>query len=247
MRKLLNADLNRLWRNKTFWLTVILMACSEGVLCLLLLMQNPIPMDLLPFLSLQGIGILASVFFSPFAGTEYSDGTIRNKIIVGHKRSNIYLASLLTGILAVTIIYLAGILTGGILGILAFAAPVHRIGQIAVAGVIGWLACVSYISIYNLVGMLSSSKTRTSILCILIAFFLMFAGLTFYSLASQSILSGSGNAILQFLFEFNPFGQTIQAMSVDIPSPWRPAAYSLLLSFSLLGLGLSVFRKKDLK
>ena len=35
-------------------------------------------------------------FCQPFIGTEYSDGTIRNKIVVGHSRSTIYLANLLT-------------------------------------------------------------------------------------------------------------------------------------------------------
>ena len=30
--------------------------------------------------------VLAAVFSSVFIGTEYSGGTIRNKIIVGHKR-----------------------------------------------------------------------------------------------------------------------------------------------------------------
>lgn len=38
------------------------------------------------------IGILSAIFCSLFTGTEYSDGTIRNKIVVGHSRISIYLS-----------------------------------------------------------------------------------------------------------------------------------------------------------
>lgn len=247
MHKLLSADLRRLWINRAFWLTVLLVACAEGAFSLLLSGQGPMPMDIILFIPLLSIGVLTSVFFSLFLGTEYSDGTIRNKLIVGHKRNRIYLASLITGIIAITIIYLTGVLTGGIIGLLLYAPSNHSIGQITLAGVIGWLACVSYISIFNLVGMLSSSKAKTSIICILTAFILIFAGLICYQLAGQNGLTGSALVICQFLYEFNPFGQTVQALPIDIASPWKLAAYALFLSSVLTGLGVVVFHKKDLK
>lgn len=247
MHKLLSANLRRLWSNKAFWLTVILMACIEAAFCLLLSRQGPLPMGPILFISLQGIGILTSVFFSLFLGTEYSDGTIRNKLIVGHKRNNIYLASLITGIIAITIIYLAGILTGGVLGTICHDPLKYSIGQIILAGIIGWLACVSYISIFNLVGMLSSSKAVTSIICILTAFMLVFAGLICFKLVGQGIPTGSGEVICQFLYEFNPFGQTAQTMTMSMDSPWKLVVYALLLTFALTGLGVYAFHKKDLK
>lgn len=250
MRRLLSANLRRLWINKAFWVTAIFMSCVEVFLCSLLLkqghkpmeLQGPIAMDIILFLSFQGIGILTSVFFSLFLGTEYSDGTIRNKLIVGHKRSSIYFASFITGIIAVTIIYLAGVLTGSVIGILSFAPPTHSIGQIALAGLIGWLACVSYIAIFNLIGMLSSSKARTSILCIMTAFTLAFAGMILFAL-----LQGTPSATLLFLYEFSPVGQAAQTMPIDIDAPWRLATYALILSTILTAMGLYIFSKKDLK
>ena len=46
------------------------------------------------------IGIVLSTFCGLFLGIEYGDGTIRNKVVVGHKRSSIYLANLITCIAA---------------------------------------------------------------------------------------------------------------------------------------------------
>lgn len=247
MHKLLSADLRRLFLNRAFFITVIIMAFAEGSFYLLLSGQGPIHMDLILFFSLQGIGILTSVFFSLYLGTEYSDGTIRNKLIVGHKRSHIYLASLITGIIAVTIIYLAGIFTGCLIGSFLYAPSVHSIGEIMVAGAIGWLASVSYISIFNLIGMLSQSQAKTSIKCIMTAFLLMFIGIIFYSIAGQGILTGTAKVICQFLYEINPLGQTIETMTIDIACPWRLMAYSVILSSVLTGLGIYVFNKKDLK
>ena len=39
------------------------------------------------------IGIVMAVFCSLFIGTEYSEGTIRNKIIIGQKRGTVYLSN----------------------------------------------------------------------------------------------------------------------------------------------------------
>ena len=245
MRKLLFANISRLLLNKAFWLTIIIMICAESFFCWILLGQDT-PMDYTLFVPLQGIGLLTSVFLSLFLGTEYSDGTIRNKVIVGHKRGNIYLASLFTGIVAITIIYFAEVLTGSVFGIILNASLYNGINKIALAGIVGWLACVSYISIFNLAGMLSSSKARTSIICLLTAFILMLAGLTCALLAGQGFLPTSSIVYL-LLFEVNPFGQTFQTVSIDIAAPWNLAAYALILSFILTGFGMYVFHKKDLK
>lgn len=242
MHKLLSANLRRLCLNKAFWITTILLICVEVIYCLLLSRQNTMPMDFILFISIPYIGIFISAFFSLFLGTEYNDGTIRNKIIVGHKRSSIYLASLITGIIAVTIIYLLMILTGVIIGVSLFATPNFSMGQIMFAGLVGLLACISYIAIFNLIGMLSSSKAKTSITCILTSFILMFVGLMFFSLVSEY-----QNAVYQFLFEINPFGQTFLVMSVAIDSPLMLVAYSLLLTTALTGCGMYCFCRKNLK
>lgn len=41
-------------------------------------------------------GILLSAFISLFIGTDYSDGTMRSKLVIGHTRYGIYLSGLIT-------------------------------------------------------------------------------------------------------------------------------------------------------
>ena len=133
MTKLLSANLLRLWKNNTFW-------CSLGV-CVGLgalaalgefRFQVGMGADLsLPEVAqakalLEGqffeyaafIGILAAEFISLFIGTEYSDGAIRNKIVVGRSRLSIYFANLITGF-AASLLCMAGYM----LSCLAVGAP----------------------------------------------------------------------------------------------------------------------------
>lgn len=247
MRRLLSANLMRLWINKAFWFTVLFMIGLESAFCFMLLKQNSLRLDIVMYATVQIIGILVSVFFSLFMGTEYSDGTLRNKLIVGHKRSSIFLASFITGIVAVTIVYLAWALTGGIFIAVIQELPYAKTIEILSSGIIGWMACVSYIAIFNLIGMLSSNKARTSIGCVMMAFILIFAGLTCYSMARPGFLSTSNSAVFQFLFDLNPFGQTFQMMVGDTSVMWKLTTYSLSLSIILSGIGIYLFDKKDVK
>lgn len=71
------------------------------------------------------LGIVFSVVVSMYIGTDYSDGTIRNKIVVGKSRWCIYFSNFLicTGICL--FIYIFGILTSYALGRPAFGEFVN--------------------------------------------------------------------------------------------------------------------------
>ena len=104
MRKLLRADLSRLLKNKFFWFLTLCLLVWSAVssydnACNLI--NNPGPYSDIVI----GMGIavpesfcfdggpivlvIIPVFASMFLGTEFSDGTMRNKIVVGSKRKNI--------------------------------------------------------------------------------------------------------------------------------------------------------------
>ncbi len=246
MNNVLSANLRRLWKGRGFLITVLLMLCLEGLFCLLLLNQNSTRIDLALYISIQGIGIFISVAFSLFYGTEYSDGTLRNKLIVGHKRRDIYLAGWLSTGIAVSVLYMLWIVTGAVFATILHL-PIKLSSHMLLTGIIGWLACISYISIYNLIGMLSSNKAKTSIISILCAFVLMFGGLVCYSLARPGLLSETKQLIFQLLFDFNPYGQIFQFMTLDMQGLLKLGFYSVLLIVCLNLTGIYLFQRKDIK
>ena len=98
MRNLLYANFSRLWRSAAFWV------CA-GVMFAISIFELAVSYQ--P--RLQGAagildnrymifallsGVVLSAFCSLFIGSEYSDGTMRNKIAVGHSRTAVYLSNL---------------------------------------------------------------------------------------------------------------------------------------------------------
>ena len=101
MNKLLSANFMRIKKNKTFWSGVIFMF-GLGIFFPVRRYVDMVQtgwvnnLDDGFYFCAVLIAIVMAVFCSMFIGTEYSDGTIRNKIIVGQKRSAVYLANAVT-------------------------------------------------------------------------------------------------------------------------------------------------------
>ena len=97
MRKLLRADFARLWRDKIFWLALTAMAAA-GQFCFWARFQSfregyAAPLED-PFMVYVPVAaIVLSALCALFIGVDYSDGTIRNKLIAGHGRASVYSAA----------------------------------------------------------------------------------------------------------------------------------------------------------
>lgn len=104
MRNLLSADFARLRRSRIFWLLEAGMF-AWGVFVYYMMKINigngrQERGHMYFFHEMSFIGITIACFAAFFIGTEYSDGTMRNKLAVGHSRKNVYLAKLITVLLA---------------------------------------------------------------------------------------------------------------------------------------------------
>ena len=99
MAKLLRANLSRLWKSRIFYVGLIFMLLLNVFLVLDGWNSGrqgyPEPLEDMLFQNCIIIGFVCAVVVGMFLGTEYSDGTIRNKIAVGHTRASIYLANLI--------------------------------------------------------------------------------------------------------------------------------------------------------
>ena len=101
MRKLLHSNFIRLRNSLSLGFSLAFFLLWNGIMLfssydVMLKLESDMPLDSVIFAFLFIIGIVMSVLTSLFIGTDYSDGTIRNKIIIGQSRNSIYAANLVT-------------------------------------------------------------------------------------------------------------------------------------------------------
>lgn len=277
MSKLLSANFSRLWKNKVFWLGMIFMF-GLGIVLVCGQYHDWKKYGLEPVLDSTlrtyaiFIGTAAAVVCGLFLGTEYSDGTVRNKLIVGHTRSAIYFANLIVCAAAALLMcaaYFAAVCALGVplLGGFQGGAQENLI-QIGV----GALMVIATAALLTLIGMLCQSKAGASVLCILLVLVLLFAAsfissrlmapeaYTGYALneagevvemppePNPQYLRGNARLAYAFLLDFLPTGQAVQiAMLGGVAHTWQAALYSLALVLASTLVGLVIFRKKDIK
>ena len=100
MRKLLRAIFSRLLRDRAFRLIAVLMmllGASMAVINAVRISREGTVwiMDFSLFTYVTIVPVLTSLLTALFIGSDYSGGTLRNKLIAGHRRGNIYLADLI--------------------------------------------------------------------------------------------------------------------------------------------------------
>lgn len=181
VNKLLSANFMRLRKNKVFWGSIIFMAAAG--------LYYPIGRYMGMkhdgyaarledgfFICAVFAAVLISVFCSLFVGTEHSEGTIRNKMIIGHKRTDIYLANLLTNMAAGTVmclVWFAAYLCAGIPLLGFFETNGGAILLLTIAVLI--LSC-AFSALFTMASMINASKAGSAVVCMLGVFLLLFAG-----------------------------------------------------------------------
>lgn len=263
MNRLLIANFIRIKKNKLFWIL-----CGIAGLVSLLIVCNAIAnkdtqIDNAMCFFVIPVEIAASIFISIFFGTEYSDGTIRNKLIVGHDRRQIYFANLITVAtcgLALSVAYMLPIV---ILGFPLVALPTVKAVQIVAVGIVTLFA---FCSLFTMVSMIYSNKAGATVINLILAFLLLVAAAwilanlvapEFYPaygmddgvdyVRNPSYISGIARTILQALCDLMPSGQALQFM-MGVSSPlWALPLYSIGVCTVCCVVGSVVFFKKDIK
>lgn len=277
MNKLLSAGFSRMLRDKIFWaglLAVVAGGIFIPVSNYISMMEDGMEtyIDSAFFSVAIYIGIILSVFCSLFIGTEYSDGFIRNKLIVGHKRSAVYFANLITcgaGGVIICVAGLAAYLCAGLPLLGGFHSPVKSILLLVMCSI---LISMVYASVFTLIGMVSQSKSMTAVLCILLAFLLLFTGMYIYTRLDEpkvfngiahmdesgtivveenqpnpNYVDGTKRQVYEFVNDFLPGGQALQTASMEVKNPWLLMMYSTVIIVAATGAGVAAFRRKDLK
>ena len=207
----------------------------------------------------QNFGIAIPINLIVYTIGEFSNGTIRNKIIAGHKKSFIYISMLFIGVifsLTLMIVYCGlSVAIGSIIG--GFNAyGTTMIGDNLTPTIIGQYLLMSlcvYIFIVALTiffATLFRNIGATTPVVILLIVFLFIAGMTSYA---SNIIDGakSPELVSDAMIWINPL-YTFGVYSVvikELPSDWAIASCITPLYWALLFgvIGTKIFSRRDIK
>ena len=277
MRKLITANFHRFSKDRFSW-------CVVGIVVILSLASVFNSAGSFEAMAARGyamsledcyfnqaplIGAFLALLISMFLGTEFSEGTIRNKLCIGHKRNEIFLSNFIScafaSIVLTAVWLLSSALLFGLIGPLEMGVS-EFIGCIFVA--VGF--AVSFAALYTVIGSLSSNKPMTIIYTF--AVFIIFAmaasalydrlcepemneGMTLVGTQLVEMeptpnplyLSGMIRTVCEVALELLPTGQALLLSDVAIEYPVRAIALSVVFITVTLLAGSVLFRRKDIK
>lgn len=214
------------------------------------------------------VSIIAAIFCSLFIGTEYSDGTLRNKIITGHKRTSVYLAHVITAVSVSIVLCAAFFLPYLCIGIPLLGFFEMKLSAVLLFVLTTVLLAAAFSSVFSMISLLNRNKAATAVICILLSFSLLFIGAQLNKMLSEPetnmglIMTESGQeyeelpnprylhekerAAVQFLYDFLPGGQVMQCISLEAVHLAMLPFYSLVIVLLTTGTGLFFFQRKEL-
>lgn len=279
MIKLLRANMLRLRKNKLFGALLVIMA---GLSVIMMIMNckaelswaelgytDMMSFDKMYFNLTPLLGIFFAVMISMFTGTEYSDGTIRNKIIVGHSRSDIYLSNFITSIVS-SFAVVAVWLLSGLVGLFLINEWYLPPKWVLIYILVILLLSSAMSAIFTLIGMLMSSKASSAVISIIVFVVMLVVSTTVsqalsapemisgYQLTSNGVemtepepnpgyLRGVSRDIAEAAMDILPTGQGLNIANLSMTEPALPMIASTLITVFVTGIGMVIFKKKDLK
>ena len=171
MSKLLSANWTRLRMCRAVWISL----AAVFLLSVLVMWNNARSvqemvesgfirtLDSCYFAMAPSLGALFAVFISLFLGAEFADGAVRNKLIVGHSRSRVYLAGYFV-CLGTCLALAAAWFLGGLPGLLWIGPFSMGPGEILAYLLVAAGVTASFAALFTMVGVLSCNKALTVVL-----------------------------------------------------------------------------------
>lgn len=286
MSKLLRSNFARLWKSRVFWLGMLF---SAGLSVFFILMryidieqhqevyanldESYKNADELIFMGGIIIIFAAAVFIGIFVGTEYSDGTLRNKLIIGHSRSSIYISNLIVCTTAGIIMHLTYIVTTILLGNLLLEDSTLTFKKILLLTLMGTAAMIAASSLLVMISMLIHSKSAGAVAILIATMVMFFASMTIFQRLSTpeyndaysyidkdtgkpvvvekekntNYLTGTKRKVYEFLNDFIPTSQFYKSALLDSSKLDITLIYDGIIILITTTAGIAVFRRKNLK
>ncbi len=277
MSKLLRANMARLWKSKVFRLSFIAFTAMGAFQRLGMGMDTETHyLDEAFWIDALLIGIVLAVFISLFVGTEFEDGTVRNKIVSGHMRWEVYFANVAVCILAGWLMCLGHLISSLLVGIPLLGFFHKEISTVVLEGICVFALSAAYTAIYCFIAMSNSNRTVTAVVCVLLSVLLLYAGGAlldqleepeyYYAMngplgmgetddgqdgewvRNPDYVEGTERRVIETIYDILPGGQSLQLCGM-LDSGRFAVMFLASLGWVVLssGCGAVIFRKRDLK
>lgn len=277
MRKLLAANFSRLRKDTVFWLAMLGMTAGSVFFSYLNYQtslrydSDPIYVEDVLFNLFPMIAFVCVGFISLYLGTEFDENTIRNKLIVGHTRTEVFFANYLTCMVASLLLLFGILLFSGVTGYIfikefmmdwtqlaflilccilctmVFSAICVGFAMnihkkaIAVVATTIFMLGILYLASYMEGALLEAEMTYDFAI-------ITVDGVQFGDLVENpAYIGGTARKIMEFIYDMLPTGQAIQLNNMDFERclrwPWLSAIMLVLATVA----GYLPFRKRDVK
>ena len=278
MSDLFLAGVNRLWRSRVFQIcclvsfvanVFVMLATYRQVLNYTELgLEQSITLDNVFYGLVPVLGVMCAVFASLFIGTEHSDGVMRNMLVVGRARWEIYLANYAVCLVA-AFAFLVCWFLGGLAGVPLIGAWRDVNGLLLSCAVLV-LCAASYMGIFCLLSMLCANRAAAAVVALLLSVaLLMFSSYMLSALnepefqqgmmmteaglelsepmPNPSYVGGVKREIFRFLSDVLPSGQSISVCSYELERPVLSLVSSAVIALLTTAAGVVCFRRKDIR
>ncbi len=277
MTNLLRAELCQMGKHTLFRMCLLLMSAGTAVLCLfqyyteLQQFAEEVSGEHLLFAPVPVLGVLYALWVSRFLGIEYDFGTLRNKLIAGHSRGEVYGSWVLTCSLGCLLLAAVMLAVSGVMAQLLIGRWSMGVGKLAYLAVTCLLTAMVYGSLYAAITLNCGSGAGAVARCMLVVLGMTMGctylqsmlseqemvyeyvritadGLEYGDLVPNSAyVSGLRRAAYELLLDLLPMGQNINLNNLDYDRCERWAGLSVLLTAAVTGAGYLGFRRRDLR
>ena len=218
------------------------------------------------------MGPFIAVFAAYWWGTDYEYGTLRNKLICGHTREEVYFSNLLLTICAGLSTALIWLIVNGMLGIplLGTASLNLSLGEMAFYIFSSLLMVVALSSVCCLLASLAENKNSATLLCLGAVAAMVIIGMLLYDRFAEpelldgwmwsdtdptvrwhpqniKFIGGTFRILLEFLICLTPGGQGVILCEEGVEHLIFLPLCSAFVIFSTSLIGSRSFKKKNLK
>ncbi len=277
MFKLLSANFSRLWKEKMFWLAFAFM--TIGSACFSWMSYNTalrntgqqFYVEDMMFNMLPMMGFVFVFFISMRLGTEFDEHTIRNKLVVGYNRTQVYFAEYITCFIGSLVLMAVMLLFSGLSGYILFRQFQMEWMEV----ILLVICCVLMASVFSAmsVGICMNVRSKATSLVVSIVFLfaiVLLASFCINALAevpttysyinitmdgvqfgdmvdNPAYVDGVQRTVYEFIADALPTGQAIQLNNLEHERSNRWPMLSIIMLFIATVAGYIPFRKGDIR